>query len=609
MATSQANPFDAFDEKPVSNPFDAFDEKPAPTPAARVVAPAPPEPGFFSRVGTEFQGIKRRAGELMDSLSGPTPYTRTPEEASAFGKNGPHGLVTYHQDPNSPFKDELPPDARFRGIRTALAPAIGAAEVPLSMATGAAAAGLGGLAGAGRAAYEYASNPDTTLSDSLSKGGETAQSAMGMAYKPRTGFGRMATTALNAPLALASHITGGVGESVGRVLGNEAAGQTIGEAAPALAMSGKALSDLRGAYTSAGARAPLTQAQQAVEAAKANGFLAGPGHASGLINSIVESVGGKEITRKDIIKNQDLANAKARESMRLAPDEHLTREAFDDFRSTAGDAYAAVKSDITPVKMDNTYRTAISDLDQHLRAVQMQFPGLGKNPKIENLRSALLDEKTPKTAEGIMDTIKSLRSDAGTMLRSQDADNVAAGFAYRSAADALEKQLDRHFGGKLSPSKMDDFRQARRDIAASHDLETATNLETGNVDPQVLGRLLARGRPLSGQLREVAQAALTLRNTVRSADRIPQTGSIHAGDAATAGILSYLAHVPRAAAALLARPAAAGIASSRLYERTVGKLQGKPTGGVPLASPAAALSMDAAQNTPWREQQDEPAAP
>ena len=570
---------------------------PAPAPAPKkAAAPATKEPGFGERLSSEWTRIKGAAGEVLNDLTKPAirPASWKSREDEARQISG--------------MKSEVKGNLR-QGVATALGGEGlgGVAEGAYTMGSGMAGAAAGGIWGSAVAAKNYLTDSSVSGEDALKAGAESAESVQGaIAHQPSTPMGKITTQLAGAPLQAAKSVTGAVGGSVGRVLGNEAAGETIGENLPEFSMAGKATKDLWGARKTAGERAALTQGQKAIAKAQDAEFTAIPGKANpSIINNIVESAGGERaINAKAAIRNERRSADNIRKAFGFDAGADLNAETWKDFRKEASKSYETVRQSPGPVKMDTVYEDTIKNLDKHLHDVQKQFPGLGTNSYIENLRTSLLDTTTPKTPNGILGVISKLRNDATTMFRSSDADTVAGAYVARKAADALEAQLDRHFEKQLTPEIMANYRKARQDIAMSHDAEAAVNPVSGEVNPQVFARLLKKGRPLSGELREIGEAALAMPSVMKDTSRMSAPAGLHTSDLGLTGLLVYMVHNPKAAAAALVRPAASSLAVSKAYQATAGRPQGARTGKVPLKSSAGVLAMEAADNVPWRKQDE-----
>lgn len=112
------------------------------------------------------------------------------------------------------------------------------------------------------------------------------------------------------------------------------------------------------------------------------------------------------------------------------------------------------------------------------------------------------------------------------------------------------------------------YRQARQLIAKSYDVDKATNSATGDVSARLLGRLLARGKPLSGELKTVAKAAQSFPKAFQDKAAVGGDQPFSAVDAGTALLLA--AHLkPDIAGALLARPVARSLMFSKAYQRAM----------------------------------------
>lgn len=116
----------------------------------------------------------------------------------------------------------------------------GMGENALASGTGLLATAGGGLAGAATTAGELGrqalQGQPLTLDQAVDKGAAVSRDVQGWAYQPRSEMGKLQTALMASPLELMSEfVTGPTGAFIGRQMGNEAAGRTIGEAAPAAA--------------------------------------------------------------------------------------------------------------------------------------------------------------------------------------------------------------------------------------------------------------------------------------------------------------------------------------------------------------------------------------
>jgi hypothetical protein len=111
----------------------------------------------------------------------------------------------------------------------------------------------------------------------------------------------------------------------------------------------------------------------------------------------------------------------------------------------------------------------------------------------------------------IVDSIRQRRRDAQAIYNQQSAginppspEAIARADASMGIANALEKAVENSI---TDPRLLTEFQNARSLAARIYDYRRATNLATGVVDPQVLAKMAAEGRPLSGNAAKIANAA------------------------------------------------------------------------------------------------------
>jgi hypothetical protein len=100
-------------------------------------------------------------------------------------------------------------------------------------------------------------------------------------------------------------------------------------------------------------------------------------------------------------------------------------------------------------------------------------------------------------------------------------------------------------------------------IAKTYSVEKAMNVTTGNVDAVKLGQQLAKGKPLSGGIRDVAAFGQQFPKAAQTVERmgsLPQSSPL---DWAASGVASAATANPAMMAGLLVRPAARNAALSK----------------------------------------------
>lgn len=478
-------------------------------------------------------------------------------------------------------------------LRAAGTAAAGIPEAVVSALTGAGAGVAGGLAGAARTAGGVLSGE--SFSDAASAGGQTVRD-VGEAgtFVPRTEVGQGVMQGVAAPMQMVSAVGGRVLGSVGRVVGGQTGeniGETLGEAAPQLAVTRPLVQTMKSALRGQlHTTAPLTHEQTALAKTQDKGYLTPITKANpSVLNSLVQSMGGDApISKKQALKNQQVTNAIAREAMGLPPDAFLDDAAFDSFRAREGGAYARVKADQTALPVTPQFERDVLALSDRMRLINDTFPGQVDLTEISKLQDALIHPAQAVKPEAVIELVKSYRADAKALLKSDDPKKVSLGVAKREASNLLEDHMEQHLPANLIP----EYRAARAKIAMSHDLEDATNTQTGTVDATVLRALLDKGKPLSGKLLGVAEAAKSSPATVRNTEKMVPGQTVHAGDVGAVSLLSHMLKSPKYLAGILARPVASSLASSPMYQAAFARPKPRTTTQFPMKSAAIGAVID-----------------
>jgi len=161
-----------------------------------------------------------------------------------------------------------------------------------------------------------------------------------------------------------------------------------------------------------------------------------------------------------------------------------------------------------------------------------------------------------------------LRNDADIAYRTGD---KALGKANKEASQVLEDTIQNYLANTKQTDLLQKFKDARQLIAKTYSVENALNQTTGAIDAKKLAAQLAKGKPLSGELKQSAQFAQafpTAAQTTEKMGSIPQTSpldlyaslglgtaGLYGGDAQT-GALGFAAGAIRPAlrATALSKP-------------------------------------------------------
>lgn len=181
----------------------------------------------------------------------------------------------------------------------------------------------------------------------------------------------------------------------------------------------------------------------------------------GVFSDFLESMAGKAALRQQAtLNNQNVINQLGGKVIGLADDQPISTTALNDFRNTVSQPYKEV---------------------------------------------AALNKRAEYALEKLKETRAESKNYWNHYNRSADPTSLKTAKALDQKAQSLESVIDNIASKSGKPGLLNDLREARKLIAQSHDLERATNLVTGEVSAPVLGRLLDKGKPLSGELSDIAR--------------------------------------------------------------------------------------------------------
>ncbi len=249
---------------------------------------------------------------------------------------------------------------------------------------------------------------------------------------------------------------------------------------------------------------------EAFDARKA-GYVLPPAYISdkpGLISNVLAGWSGKIKTQQAAsTKNQMVTNDLAAQALGLPKGTVLTDQVFSQIRQNAGQAYQAVENAIPAITADAQYDATVASLGGKNSQAAQLFPKITSNPGIKDMVEELKSVPTIPTPAAV-EIVKELRFNGNANLKAQgDPSKHALGLAQRQAADAIDELMERNLSATGQGDLVNAYRQARQLIARTYDVEGATNIATGDVNARGLARLAIKGRPLTGELDTIANAA------------------------------------------------------------------------------------------------------
>jgi hypothetical protein len=345
---------------------------------------------------------------------------------------------------------------------------------------------------------------------------------------------------------------------------NVALGTVLGGAIPA---AGQISSMLRG-------KQPSPQMVDAITKARELGYVIPPTQANpSMLNRFMEGVAGKISTAQNAsARNQEITNKLAAKSLGLAEDTAITPQVLADLRTTAGKAYTNLGLS-GQVVTDKSYLNALDDIAKPFVIAAKGFPDAPPSPVLNLVQSL----KSPSfDATAAIEKVRQLRTAADDAFRSGNTDIARAS---KGAANAIENALEGHLSKTGQKDLLDKFREARQLIAKTYTVEKAANTTTGTIDAKKLAAQLQRGKPLSAELKDIAQFSQAFPKASQATEAMGSLPQLSPLDYA-AGLIGGVSTGGVGAGAILARPALRAAAlSSPVQNRLI------PSTAAPFLTP------------------------
>lgn len=348
-------------------------------------------------------------------------------------------------------------------------------------------------------------------------------------------------SALGATSGLITPInTGATGKEMYSDVGqNVALGTTLGGVIPA---GGQIANMLRG-------KGPNPQMVQSIQQARDLGYVIPPTQANpSMLNRFMEGVAGKLSTAQNAsAKNQEITNRLAAKSLGLAEDTVITPQVLTDLRTTAGNAYTNLGLS-GQVMADKSYINALDDIAKPYLVAAKGFPNSPPSPVINLVQSL----KSPSfDATAAVEKVRQLRTAADDAFRTGNTDIARAS---KSAATAIENALEGHLSKTNQTDLLTKFKDARQIIAKTYSVEKAANTTTGTIDAKKLAAQLQRGKPLSAELKSIAQFSQAFPKASQATEAMGSLPQLSPLDY-FAGLIGGVSTGGVGAGAILARPA------------------------------------------------------
>lgn len=474
-------------------------------------------------------------------------------------------------------------EERRAGIDAGLRDLVGADPDSLAYQGGKLLTEIGGTAGAGGLIANGARVAAPTLA---------ASPRVAQVLEAISSGGMRAAPATNPLANLAARATGGAisgGVSAGLVDPEYAKTGAIvgGILPPAIQGAGKVGNRLMTMLSG-----PQTDPQllAAVAAARQAGYVIPPTQAKPtLANRLLEGFSGKITTAQNAsARNQSVTNDLARKAIGA---DDLSEAGIAQVRAKANQAYDALGQSPDFVA-DDVFIKALDDAGGNSSAMRENFPGL-VNAEVDNLVAGLRERGT-FGAQPTIEAIKQLRFEASANKAAQDPAKKALGKAQNKIASAFEDLIDRNLQASGNRQLLTDYREARKTLAKVYDVEKAINPASRSVEAGKLAAALKKGRPLTGELLEIAEFAGQFPKAAQSVERMGSLPQVSPLDFGALGTMSAVTANPMLMAGVLARPAARSAILSPLVQSRLMTPAGNPLARLALSPRAEQLLLRSA---------------
>jgi hypothetical protein len=293
------------------------------------------------------------------------------------------------------------------------------------------------------------------------------------------------------------------------------------------------------------------------------------GDRPGVTTAALAGEAGKiKLQQEASTRNQVVTNRLAAQDISLPPDTPLTEAAFDQARQAPAAVYNELAAAVPEVTYSPGFKAAAAKIGGPGSLAEEFYPSTATSPEIRALRGELAAHDSAPTPV-VMKYIADLRFNANQNLKTVgDAQKHRLGLAQREAADLVEDELGNfvknapaHYAGRVKNAQAelkamqansatvppytpygmelarqeaakvaeiasyqklltdatakgsalstlpDRFQAARQMFAKIYDVEAATNQTTGDVSARGLARVYNKGKPFTGGLKTIADAA------------------------------------------------------------------------------------------------------
>lgn len=281
---------------------------------------------------------------------------------------------------------------------------------------------------------------------------------------------------------------------------------------------------------------------------------------TGVQDATQASAGTVPLKQMMSVHNQNNTNLLAKAAIGYPQDEQLTVNGLNNIRAEAGKAYDPVKK-FGNIETDQQFKDQLNNIGNIGSEVTNEMPAL-VNKDVQQYVNEF--NKPNFSSAAIVDGMKRLRQQANKNYMSTDPNALDLANAQKKISNALEDLLIRKMGD--SPL-VQNLINARQTIAKTYTLQKVLK-ENGNIDARALGKMLNKGDPLSGNLKDIAEFGQNFKNV--SQVNPPQVTNFRPMDLVLGLVAGH--QNPLYASAVFARPAMRSLLMSKFYQNRLAGL-------------------------------------
>ena len=350
------------------------------------------------------------------------------------------------------------------------------------------------------------------------------------------------------------------GESVAKNTALGGLGGAAGQKAAQLITGGLA----KAASRKAASAAENATREATLSAGKQAGYVVAPSNANpNAWNRLLQGLAGKTATgQRAAMLNQKTTNKLAREALGLSPDAELSPEVLAGVRKQAGQAYESLRQ-FDEIALDEQYMDDVLEAVKPYMDTVKEFPDLA-NKEIGDVVQMVNRDKV--SGNGLIAVTKRLREKADAAYRAGEKDT---GKFFKGVSDAMEGAAERHLAASGDEAATEGFRNARQLIAKTYSVENSLNPSTGNIVASKLAAQFKKGKPLSGELKEIGKFSGAF---PRETQEVANSSWLQMPGPSPLDYIAGLASLvgsggnPLAASTVVARPMAQALLTSKPYQ-------------------------------------------